>query len=372
MRIGVAAVTGTLGGPRTYAVELVRALADPQGGPSGGDSVVLFADDPSAAPSSPHVRAVRVPMPWKAARPLSEALALPWLARRQRLDVFLGTKQTLPRGIPCARAVAIHDLAPMLLPATFPRGAGAWLRRSTAAAARRAHVVITGSETTARDLREHLGVAPDRIAVTPYGVEERFFAPQSDDRVAAVRARLGLPPRYLACVGTIQPRKNVDVVLDALDLLAARGRDVPPLALAGRVGWMSEEVVARARSSDRVRWLGEVADADLPPLLAGAEVFLSPSSYEGFGLAVAEAMAAGTAVIAGSGSASDEVVADAGLRVPPRDVEALAVAVERLTGDADLRRLLAAAGRRRALSYTWQATAVATRAALVRAVELAR
>lgn len=368
MRIGLAAVTGTLGGPRTYALELLRGLSSLP----GGDELVLLADDPGAAPALPRVRAVRVPMPIRAARPVSEAIAIPWIARRERLDVLHGTKQTLPAGIRCARVVAIHDLAPMLLPETFSPGAGAWLRRSTAAAARRAHVVVTGSETTARDLREHLGVPASKVVVTPYGVEERFAAPQSAERIARVRGRLGLPADYLACVGTIQPRKNVDVVLDALDLLASRGREVPVLALAGRVGWMSDAVVARARSSPRVRWLGEVADDDLPPLLAGARAFLSPSSYEGFGLAVAEAMAAGTAVVAGAGSACDEVVGDAGILVPPRDAAALADALAALLDDDARRARLAAAGRERARRFTWEATARATRAAYDRAVEAAR
>lgn len=365
MRIAVAAVTGTQGGPRTYAIELVRALA----ALGSGDECLLLADDPAAAP--PGVRGVRVPMPFKAARPLSEALLLPWIARRERADVFHGTKQTLPAGVPGARVVSIHDLAPMLQPDTFPAGAGQWLRRTTAAAARRAHVVITGSETTARDLREHLGVPPERIAVTPYGVEDRFRAPQSADAVAAMRSRLGLPARYVACVGTIQPRKNVGTVIDAVETLAARGRDVPVLAVAGRVGWMSDAVVARAKSSPRVKWLGEVSDADLPPLLAGADVFLSPSSYEGFGLAVAEAMAAGVAVIGGSGSSLDEVVGDAGVLVPPRDVGALAEALDGLLADDARRRRLAAAARDRCARFTWDATAAATRAAYLRALEAA-
>jgi len=367
LRIGISAVTGTQGGPRTYALELLRALAR-----TGDDELVLLADAPDAAAGIPGVRGVRVPTPFRAARPVSEAVALPWLARRENVDVLHGTKQTLPRGFPRAGVVSIHDLAPMLFPETFPGGAGEWLRRSTGAAARRAHIVITGSQNTARDLQTHLSVPPERIAVTPYGVEERFREPQSQERIAEVRARHGLPDRYLACVGMIQPRKNVDVVLDAIDLLAGRGRDVPVLALAGRVGWMSDAVVARASASERVRWLGEISDDDLPPLLAGADVFLSPSSYEGFGLAVAEAMAAGVAVIGGSGSSLDEVVGDAGVLVPPRDAEALAEALDVLLRDDARRRALAEAGRTRCAQYTWDATARATRAAYVRALESAR
>lgn len=368
MIIGISAVTGTQGGPRTYALELLRALA----GLPGDDRYVLLADDPGQAPRSLRVSSARVPAPFRAARPLSEAWAVPRIARREGLDVLHGTKQTLPARLPCAGVVSIHDLAPHLLPGTFPRLSGAWLRRSTAAAARRADLVLTGSETTARDLREVLGVEPSRIAVTPYGVEERFRAPQDPAAVAAVRARHGLPARYLACVGTIQPRKNVDTVIDAIERLVSRGRDVPPLALAGRVGWMSEAVVERAKASPHVLWLGSVPDADLPPLLSGALAFVSPSSYEGFGLAVAEAMAAGTAVIGGSGSSLDEVVGDAGLLVPPRDADALAGAIDRLLGDDPLRARLASAGREKAAAYTWETTARLTLAAYRRAAESRR
>jgi glycosyltransferase involved in cell wall biosynthesis len=372
LRIGISAVTGTQGGPRTYALELLRGLrhAFPE------DTLTLFTDAPEDAP--PGVGAHRLPLPLKAARPLSEAVCLPWLAWRTRVEVFHGTKQTLPCGLPCARVVSIHDLAPMLRPETFPTGAGAWLRASTAAAAARADRIITGSETTARDLREHLRVPAERIVVTPYGVEDRFRGPFDPAAVAALRARLGLPERYVACVGTIQPRKNVDVVLDAIDLLAdgisGGGADgeAPVLALAGRVGWMSDAVVARAKASPRVRWLGEVSDADLPLLLAGATVFVSPSSYEGFGLAIAEAMAAGTAVVGGSGSSLDEVVGDAGLLVPPRDARAVAEAIRALLRDDAYRAERAAAARRKAAAYTWDRTARLTRAVYEEAVAVRR
>ncbi len=365
MRIAIAAVTGTQGGPRTYAACLLRALV----ALGNGDDLTLLSDERDALPDVTGIRRVHVPVPAKSARPLIEALALPWEARRIRCDVFHGTKQTMPAGVPGARVVTVHDLAPMILPDTFARGAGAWLRRSTATAARRADLIVAVSETTARDLREILDVPAERIRVVAHGVEPKFLGPHDPGRVAAVRTKYGLPEQYVACIGTIQPRKNVDVVLDAMDVLARRGREAPPLVIAGRTGWMSEHVAARAKSSPRTFHLGEVPEEDLPPLYAGATLFLSPSSYEGFGLAVAEAMAAGVAVIAGSGSASDEVVGDAGVLVKPRDVDALADAVDRLLSDDGRRGAVAAAGRARIAPFTWEATARATRDVYREAVE---
>lgn len=362
------AVTGTQGGPRTYAMCLLRALV----GLGGGDAYTLVSEEADPAPGLAGVRTLHVPVPLKALRPLVEATTLPRAARKLGCDVFHGTKQTLPGGLPGAGVVTVHDLAPMILPATFPRGAGAWLRRSTQAAVRRAGLVIADSQTTARDLRQILEVPPERIRVIPLGVEPRFLGPHDPSRVADARRRHGLPEAYVACIGTIQPRKNVDVVLDAVSLLRGRGRGLPPLVVAGRTGWMSEEVVRRAKASPGVIHLGEVSDEDLPLLYAGASLFVSPSSYEGFGLAVAEAMAAGVAVIAGSGSASDEVVGDAGVLVAPRDAAALADAMDSLLRDEARRRALAAAGRARIAQFTWEATARATREVYREAAEARR
>lgn len=368
MKVALAAVTGTRGGPRTYAISLLRALV----GLATGDEYVLVSEEKDAVPGLTGVSRIHVPVPVKVARPIVEAIAVPWKMRLAGCDVFHGTKQTLPAGVPGARVVTVHDLAPMILPGTFPRGAGAWLRRSTAVAVKRAHLVIAPSETTARDLRQILGTPAERIRVVSEGVDPRFRGPWDPEAIAAMRQRFGLPAEYLASIGTIQPRKNVDVILDALDLLASRGREFPPLVLAGRAGWMSEDVLSRAKASPRVIHLGDVPEEDLPLVYAGARLFVSPSSYEGFGLAVAEAMAAGVAVIAGSGSASDDVVGGAGVLVPPRDVDALAEAIDSLLGDDTWRAAMAEAGRERAAGFTWESAARATRAVYLEALEASR
>lgn len=357
MKVAVAAVTGTRGGPRTYALALLRALA----ALDGPEEYVLLADQAVDPSESGGVRRLHVPMPGTAARPLMEALALPFLMRRAGADVYHGTKQSVPRGIPGGRLVSIHDLAPRLFPETFSAGAGFYLRRATGAAVKRAHRILTGSHTTARDLMEHLAVPEDKIDVVPYGVDDRFREPVSKERLDAVRARHGLPAEYLLCVGTIQPRKNVDILLDALEILQRAGRDLPPLVLAGRAAWMADEVVRRAQASPLVIHRGEVPNDDLPALYAGAMLFASPSSYEGFGLTWAEAMAAGTAVVAGRGSACDEVVGDAGILVEPRDATGLADALDHLLRDDAERRRLAEAGRERCRRFTWEATALGTR-----------
>ncbi len=358
VRVALQAVTGRRGGPRTYALELLRALV----ALPGDDEYVLLADAPTSEAERGGAPWHCVPMPGGTlARPLSESLALPVVARRVGADVVHCTKQTLPRGLPGAGVVTVLDLAPLLHPETFGGAAGVYLRRTTRAAVRRADRVIAISEHTARDLRVHLDVPAERIRVVPLGVDPRFFAEHSADALAALRARLRLPERYLLSVGTLQPRKNVDVLLDALDLLRARGVAPPPLVVAGRTGWQSDALLARLRSREDVLHLGEVAADDLPGLLAGAGVFVSASSYEGFGLALAEAMAAGCAVVGGAGSASDEVVGDAGLLVPPRDADALADALALLLRDDPARARLATSGRERVRRYTWRATAERTR-----------
>ncbi len=359
MRIGLAAIGRTVGGPRTYARGLLaglRALPD-------SPEIRLFADDPRAL-GAIDGEAVAVPALRGALRPLGERIFLPRLVRRLGIDLFHGTKHSLPPRLPCRAVVSIHDLAPFRAPETFPALAGAYLRRETASAARRADAIVTGSEASRRDLVEGLGVAPAKVAAIPYGVEGRFRREPDPERLARLRTRIALPAPLLLCLGTVQPRKGQREVLEAFSIVRDRVRPAPGLLFVGRRGWLSsgfEEAFARL-GGEEVRWIRGLPDADLPALLRCADLLVSASRIEGFGLAVAEAMASGLPVLALADGAIPEVLGDAGALVATTDPEVLAAEILRLLGDEPRRRSLAEAGRARSARFTWEAAAAAHRA----------
>jgi glycosyltransferase involved in cell wall biosynthesis len=181
--------------------------------------------------------------------------------------------------------------------------------------------------------------------------------------VAAVRARRGLPERYVLSVGTIEPRKNLATAIAAFHAAAPRG---VALALVGPRGWKLAEAIGADLAAGAVRpgivVTGAVEDDELPALYAGASAFLFPSLYEGFGFPVLEAMACGTPVLSSDASSLAEVLGDAGVLLPPRDVAAWAEALRALLADPTRGRELGERGRRRAAEFTWERTARATRA----------
>jgi glycosyltransferase involved in cell wall biosynthesis len=362
VRIAVGVVAGTTGGPRSYGLGLLRALAEE----FPGDAWYAITDRPGDLEGIPLAGIERVAIPAKFLRPVVEATAVPRALRRIRPDVYHGTKHSVPARSPCPTVATIHDLAFFAMPATFPRASGLWLRTEARAAVRRARRIVVPSAHTRDDVVRFLRADPGRIAVVPNGVAPPFLAPVPAAEVERVRRAHSLPARFVLCLGTLQPRKNPDVLLAAFDALRASGAAAGvDLLFAGRKGWMAGPLlreVARRGARGGVRHLPDVPDADLPGLLAAAEVFASPSSYEGFGLSVAEAMAVGRPVVAGDASSLPGVVGEAGILVPPRDAAALAAALGRLLADPAERARLGEAARRRAATYTWRAAARAIRA----------
>ncbi|GIK43019.1 MAG: glycosyl transferase family 1 [Chloroflexota bacterium] len=270
------------------------------------------------------------------------------------LDLFHATDFFLP---PVRRGtrtiVTIHDLSFVRLPETVMPGMTNHLNRWVPLSVKRADHVIAVSEATRQDLIELYQTPPEKISVLYHGVTPDFKPVIEPDKLSAVRQKydLGQQP-FILSVGTIQPRKNYQRLIQAFAALD------PALALVivGSRGWNYADVfaeVARQGLEERVHFLGFVADADLPALYSAASLFVYPSLYEGFGLPVLEAMACGTPVIVANQSALPEVVGEAGLLIDPGNVEAIAAAMARVLTDTTLSRHMAQAGQARAACFTW-------------------
>ena len=274
------------------------------------------------------------------------------------VDVFHATNYLLTHPVQRAkRVVSIHDLTLILSPQWHPakrlREMSTGLRASAEAADR----IIAISQATKEDVVKHLGIDAGRVAVVPLGIDASF-RPLPRAETTAALAPLGLTPgSYVLFLGTVEPRKNLSRLLDALVKL---GRDVGPLVVAGADGWGNDEVGARLAElgrHGRVRRLGYVPASHRVPLLSGARAFVFPSLSEGFGLPPLEAMACGTPVVTSNVSALPEVVGDAALLIDPLDVDALAEAIRRLWVDEATREDLRARGLSRARRFTWEITA---------------
>lgn len=275
-----------------------------------------------------------------------------------RADVVHATTWAVPpaRG---GLVVTVHDLAFLRAPEHFTSRGNAYFRQALTVTRRAADVVVVPSRATADDcLRE--GFDAERLHVVPHGVRVPSVAPAA---AAEIRARLGLDRPYVLWCGTFEPRKNLPALLDAFARVPA-GTDLQ-LLLAGPAGWGGADADVRRRLAgplaDRVRLLGRLTLDELHVAYAAARAFAFPSSWEGFGMPVLEAMAHGTPVVTSAGTSMAEFTAGAGLLVDPGDAGALADAVLAAAGDEHDR--LAALARARAAESTWDRAADLTLAA---------
>jgi glycosyltransferase involved in cell wall biosynthesis len=269
---------------------------------------------------------------------------------------------------PRRTVVTIHDLGYLYYPEAHTRFSRWYLHWSTIYSARVARRIIAVSAATARDLQTRYNVPAEKIRVVLHGVDPAFRR-VTDAAVAEAAARYGLdgPQPYLLFVGTLQPRKNLGLLIDAFAALlqdwdAAAG-PLPRLALGGKKGWLYDTLFAqveRLELGDAVRFLDYVADADLPILISGATAVMLPSLYEGFGLPALEALACGAPLLAANASSLPEVTGDAALLLDPRDPAAWTAAMRRVLTDPVLRASLSRRGPERAAHFTWARTAAET------------
>jgi glycosyltransferase involved in cell wall biosynthesis len=292
-----------------------------------------------------------------------EQFALPGRLARATLDVFLGPAYSLPPALPCPSLVAIHDLSFELFPEEFARRER-WRRRWLARrAVGRASRVLTLSHRIASDIEERYAVPADRIDVLPLAVDHALFA-------AAAEAPPPVERPYLLYLGSVLPRRRVDLLLDAFASVA-RDRGELRLVIAGRNRLPRPaalgEQVDRLGLGDRVVELGWVPEEALAGLLANAELTCYLSTYEGFGLPPIESLAAGTPPLVSGGLGLDQLWPDYPLRCARLDAQEVERLLRLALDDDALRRDLAAVGREKVSALTWEACARAFLAAAERA-----
>ncbi len=260
--------------------------------------------------------------------------------------------------------VTIHDASLFLYSRFHPRSRLLALRLLLPRVARRAAAVITVTQHARRDLVRVLGLAPEKVHVIGEAASAHF-RPASPEERQRLQRKYRLPPRFVFYAGTLEPRKNLGRLIQALGKLQEQGLE-PHLILAGPNGWLGnsrlEEAIQEAGLAGRVRYLGYVPEEDLPGLYSLATLFAFPSLYEGFGLPPLEAMACGAPTLTSRGSAMAEVCGEAALLVDPRDVDEMAQGLARLWTDASLRAELRERGFRQARKYSWEQTARETAA----------
>jgi glycosyltransferase involved in cell wall biosynthesis len=289
------------------------------------------------------------------ARLLWLQVALPFHLRADRASLLFSP---LPEGIFLAsipQAVVVHDLIPLHFPKSFPRQ---WIyfRHLIPLLLRRSRIILCDSESTREDLSRYYRLDRRRIHVVPVGYDRRRFRPGVDPEL--FRRRHGLGP-YMLYVGNLLPHKNLSRLLEAFALLASA---IPhSLVIAGRKDPRYFPVLSaeaeRLGVGQRVRFLDYIAGDDLPALYAGADLFVFPSLYEGFGLPPLEAMACATPVVASNSSSIPEVVGKAAVLVDPLNTKALASAMAEVLNEAGLRERLRGLGLQQVSQFTWERSA---------------
>jgi glycosyltransferase involved in cell wall biosynthesis len=252
--------------------------------------------------------------------------------------------------------VTIHDLSFIQFPHLFRPANRLYLTVMTRLSAQRARRFIAVSDHTASESVHLLGIPRARIDVVYHGVDSSF-KPLPKATVEAFRQRMGLPQRFVLCVGTLEPRKNHIRLAEAFARLRY---DDAKLVLVGGRGWLYEELFAKVEAldmSDDIVFAGYVTYEDLPLWYNAATTFAYPSLYEGFGMPVLEAQACGTPVMTSTASSLPEAAGDGALMVDANDVNAIAAGLDRILADEPLRDDLRARGLAHASQFTWAQTA---------------
>jgi glycosyltransferase involved in cell wall biosynthesis len=294
-----------------------------------------------------------------------EQCVLPLRLRQLQADLVHGLVNVLPLFTGVPGVVTVHDLSFLHKPEVLPAAKRFYLARLCQASVVQARRVIAVSRQTADDLIRYFAMPASKISVIYNGVSNQF-TPADQASVQSFRQQRGLPERFLLYLGTLEPRKNLEVLIRAFARwraqTSARNQAIK-LVVAGGKGWFYQEIFRAVKAfalEGQVLFPGFIPEEELPNWYRAAEGFVYPSLFEGFGLPVLEAMACGAPVLCSQIASLLEIVEDGALTFPPHDEDALVAAVDALVNQPLLRATLRAKGLQRSTQFTWQRSAQAT------------
>lgn len=340
-----------------YIVNLLRHL--PAQAPADWQFEALIGAASQASFSGLSVKRARFDTEKPLRRILWEQTLQP-LAIRQ-FDLYHALAFVAPLVLTAPMVVTVYDLSFLRFPKRLSSARRLYLHSMTALTCARARRILAISQSTADDLTARLGVPANKIDVTPLGYDKMMFRALLPAECEHFRRKESLPERFWLYVGTLEPRKNLQMLLRAYASLTPEER--LPLVLGGGLGWRGRQVLAaieRLGLNDSVKHVGFIPAADLPLWYNCAEAFLYPSVFEGFGLPVLEAMACGTPVLTSNVSSLPEVAGKAGRRLPPNDEECWAVELKALKANGEWRQTARKNGLERAKLFSWARTAELT------------
>jgi glycosyltransferase involved in cell wall biosynthesis len=305
---------------------------------------------------SPHCQTRIFPIPQR-------LITLSWLAFRapalDRLvkgcDVFQVSEISIPPVRKAKRVAFVHDLTTLLFP-QFHVPTNVFVHQKRFERLNKVDAVLTNSQATKRDVVEKLNINPEKVHVTYLGADESF-RPMSPEAAHPILEKNGLKKPYLLFVGTLEPRKNVEALVKAFDILKGEQGIPHQLVLAGRKGWLYEPILRAIEASpfrNDILLTDYLAEGDLPALMNGASVFVYPSFYEGFGLPVLEAMQCGVPVVTSSVSSLPEIGGDACLYSDPHSVPELAKNILAVLENQTLSQSMVQKGIDRAKGFSWE------------------
>jgi len=342
-------------GNETYIINLLRGLQE-IGVP--GDIMVLTTNREYLA-QRVQLNQKFVPVLVPRSPLLRIPISIPKAVFRYKIDL-LHVTYVAPSVQTCPTVVSVHDIAYEHFPSFFSFRDRLILSTLVPRSVRQAARVIVPSEHTRYDLIERYRISPTKVVVIPLSVGTEFHVISDIKRLETIKQRYSTGNQYILTVGNLQPRKNLERLIEAYAILQAQLDTIPTLVVVGKSKWRVSRLFEKVTAlglREKIVFTDYVPDEDLALLYNAAEVFVYPSLYEGFGLPPLEAMACGTPVVCSNTSSLPEVVGDAAITVDPTNVEELAHAIRHVLIDQDLRTYLREAGLRRAGMFSRKRTA---------------